>query len=154
MLILLTTDFKGSSFISDHCELKANIVQARIITVRNSYSTIYSGVPQVSVLGPILFTLNTAPLSQVIARYDVEHHLCAYDTQISISLSGSEALESLTDFKSCVTDVFTWMTNSKLKLNPGKTEFIIIGSIKQREKFEDLFPTLKDCSRYKIVWHM
>ena len=49
---------------------------------------------------------------------------------------------SLTDLKSCVTDVFTWMTNSKLKLNPSKTEFIIIGSKKQREKFKDLFPLL------------
>ena len=34
------------------------------------------------------------------------------------------------------------MTNSKLKLNPSKTEFIIIGSKKQREKFKDLFPIL------------
>ena len=34
------------------------------------------------------------------------------------------------------------MTYSKLKLNPSKTEFIIIGSKKQREKFKDLFPIL------------
>ena len=33
-------------------------------------------------------------------------------------------------------------TNSKLKLNLSKTEFIIIGSKKQREKFKDLFPIL------------
>ena len=46
------------------------------------------------------------------------------------------------DLKSCVTDVFTWMTNSKLKRNRSKTEFIIIGSKKQREKFKDLFPIL------------
>ena len=42
-------------------------------------------------------------LSQVIAEHDVEHHLHADDTHIYISLSGSEALESSTDFKSCVT---------------------------------------------------
>ena len=64
------------------------------------------------------------------------------DTKMYISLFGSEALESLTDLKSCVTDVFTWMTNSKLRLNPSKTEFIIIGSKNQREKFNDLFPIL------------
>ena len=33
------------------------------------------------------------------------------------------------------------MTNSKLKLNPSKTEFISIGS-KKRERFKDLFPIL------------
>ena len=60
-----------------------------------------------AVLGPILFTLYAAPLSQVIALHDVEHHVYADDTQIYISLSGSEALESLTDLKSCVTNVFT-----------------------------------------------
>ena len=100
------------------------------------------GVPQGSVLGPILFTLCTAPLCHVIAEHDVEHHLFADDAQIYISLSGSKALDSLTDVKSCVTDFFTWMTNSKLKLNSSRTEFIIIGAKKQREKFKDLFPIL------------
>ena len=54
-------------------------------------------VPQGSVLRPILFTLCTAPLSHVIVEPDVEHRLYADDTQIYISLSGSETLESLTD---------------------------------------------------------
>ena len=103
---------------------------------------IYFGVPQGSVTGPILFTLYTVPLGQVIAQHDVEHHPYANDTQIYISLSGTEALESITDLISCVTDVFTWMTNSKLKLNPCKTDFIITGSKKHREKFKDLFPIL------------
>ena len=55
-----------------------------------------------------------------------------------ILFSDSEALESLTDLKSRVTDVFTWMTNSKLKLK-SKTEFIIISSKKPREKFKDIY---------------
>ena len=36
-------------------------------------------------------------------------------------------------------DVFTLMTNSKLKLNPSKTEFIIIGSKKNKEKSSKIY---------------
>ena len=125
-----------TSYLSNRCQ------QVKIHDYISEAVYISFGVPQGSVLGPILFTLYTAPLSHVIAEHDVEHHIYADDTQIYISLSVSEASESLTDLKSCVTDVFTWMTNSKLKLNPSKTEFIIIGSKKQREKFKDLIPIL------------
>ena len=125
-----------TSYLSNRCQ------QVKIHDYISEAVYISFGVPLGSVLGPILFTLYIAPLSHVIAEHDVEHHLYADDTQIYISLSGSEASESLTDLKSCVTDVFTWMTNAKLKLNPSKTEFIIIGSKKQREKFKDLFPIL------------
>ena len=89
--------------------------------------------PRALCLDLYFLPLYADPLGHVIAEHDVEHHLYADDTQIYISLSGSEALESLTDLESCLTDVFTWMTNSKLMLNPSETEFIIIGFKNQRE---------------------
>ena len=52
----------------------------------------------------------------------------------------SETSESLTNLKSCVTDVFTWMTNSKLELNPSKTELIIIGAKKKKMKVQRSIP--------------
>ena len=74
-----------TSYLSNRCQ------QVKIQDCISEAVYIYFGVPQGSVLGPILFTLYTAPLSHVIA---VEHHLYADDTQIYICLSGSEALES------------------------------------------------------------
>ena len=42
--------------------------------------------------------------------------------------------------QSCIIGVSAWMAQSKLKLNPSKTEFLLIGSKSQREKFINLFP--------------
>ena len=117
-----------TSYLSDRCQ-QVKIQDYISYTVYISF-----GVPQGSVLGPIPFTLYTAPLSHVIAEDDVEHHFYADDTNYFISLSGSETLESLTDLKSCVTDVFTGMTNSKLKLNPSKTEFLSSSVLKNKKK--------------------
>ena len=38
--------------------------------------------------------------------------------------------------------VSAWMTGSKLKLNPGKTELLLIGTKLQREKILNNFPCL------------
>ena len=93
-------------------------------------------------LGPVLFILYTTPLSAIISSFDINHHLYADDTQTDMSLSVSNAKESLKKLQHCLIGVSAWMTGSKLKLNPSKTEFLLIGTKLQRKKFLNNFPCL------------
>ena len=61
--------------------------QTQTVVVHEKHSTpasLHYGVPQGSVLGPILFILYTQPLSNVIQHYPVFHQMYADDTDLQI----------------------------------------------------------------------
>ena len=95
---------------------------------------------QGSVLGPVLFSLYTTSLSQVITNHNLSHHRYAGDTQVYISLSQSNAQESVSTLSDFLTDILSWMESGNLKLNPDKTDLIIIGTKQQRNRVINHFP--------------
>ena len=97
------------------------------------------GVPQGSVLGPLLFSLYTTPLGQVI-RKCTKYHFYANNTQLFIHLSPDDSLKSFNRLKSCLNDIQVWMSENKLKLNPDKTECIVFGAKDRYIWLSDSFP--------------
>ena len=83
------------------------------------------GVPQGSVLGPLLYTLYVAPVASVIASFDVHHMQYADDTQLYIALDNTNSTISL---DCCFVAVKHWFALNGLSLNPDKSEAIVIGT--------------------------
>ena len=91
---------------------------------RSEPTTLQYGVPQGSVLGPVLFTVYTGTLAFLLEAHGVSCHFFADDTQLYIRVEDID--EAKHRLSSLLSDLKIWMARRKLKLNDGKAEIIVI----------------------------
>ena len=99
--------------------------QVIIIDSLSSEKKLLSGVPQGSVLGPILFSLFFGPLEDVILAHGLKVMVYADDTQLYISIgSYKDRPVALAKLELCIKDILVWCISNGLACNPGKTEIV------------------------------
>ena len=120
-----------------HSYLSSRSFSVDINGIKSPPSQLLYGVPQGSVLGPLLFILYTTPLRTIISRSSVNHKLYADDTQLFLSFSADAFSEKIQPLQDTIFEISTWMASNFLSLNPTKTEFLLIGLPAQLAKIHN-----------------
>ena len=114
----------------------------------SSKSSVACGVPQGSMLGPLLFSMYTAPIGDIIRRRNLSLYLYADDTQLYIKFEKTDEtnrLLSLCRFENCINDVRVWMVKNLLKINYDKTVALVLGSRNNQAKHHITVIKIGDC---------
>ena len=110
------------------------------------------GVPQGSVLGPIIYCMFTKPVSDIIQRHRLSHHFYADDTQLYMTMghSNNDWRDGIVRIELCVSEIRERMNQNMLKLTDDKTELIVFASKYKQDLYNYLSITIGgtvvDCS--------
>lgn len=106
--------------------------RSQFVNINGTHSTTHDfkyEVPQGSVLGPFLYLLYTAPIADIIKKYDVNYHIYGDDTLLYVSFEPDGDV-GLVKFRieNCMAEIRRWMFFNRLKINDDKTVSVLMHS--------------------------
>ena len=130
LLSLLNAEFgvhaKALSWLETY--LEARTQRVKIDDAMSETIPLTCGVPQGSVLGPVLFTIYTMPMQRIIRKHGVVYHKYADDTQLYVTYKPNvlgDMQRAVKQLEDCISEIRVWMINRMLKLNDNKTDMVI-----------------------------
>lgn len=99
----------------------------------SKFLNISKGVPQGSILGPLLFSIYTSNFPSIFVS--CAQHYYADDTQLYMSFNLNESVNAITALNYDLHNIRIFSKNHCLKLNAGKTTAMLFGRKSDRDKF-------------------
>lgn len=136
---MLIAKFGYYGFSDEICSWLSSYLRSRVQIVtldgeRSNSVTVEHGVPQGSILGPLLFKLYTSDLPSVIKNCSI--HLYADDTQLLSGFDPRDSCVAMQNINSDLGAVYKWSRDHGLLLNAKKSCHMIIGTGANRTKYQ------------------
>ena len=148
-VVLIMLELSAAFDTVDHSQLLGRMRSAGVIGIAHQWfltsrtqsaclgrtksqpSELLQGVPQGSVLGPVLFILYTGPIGQIIRHHQLDFHTFANDSQLYVSFKINDPTDekaALTRIQACVREIKAWLNHNRLHLNDNNTEVLVINT--------------------------
>jgi len=127
---LRTLGFSCSAlrWLCSYLHARSQVVRDPVTRLTSSERLIASGVPQGSVLGPLLFALYLSDFGSALSH--CKYNFYADDLLIYLHSETRSLTDAILKVDEDINGILKWASTNTLALNPGKTKAMIMGTSK------------------------